>query len=126
MSRKLFIDAFFNQFSDFLNELIRVFPSDTDFPTFKTALHLLQKTNPMLVITQVKAYTDPYAEMIASKNESFFIQHDYSEHVEGDDAVQQIIQKLKGLWEALTPNNKKVVWDYVKVIRDLAIRCSGL
>lgn len=126
MSRKLLIDAFFNQFSDFLNELIRVFPNDADFPTFKTALTLLQRTNPMLVITQVKTCTDPYAEMIASKNENFFIEHDYSEDVDGDGAVQQVIQKLKGLWEVLTPNNKKVVWDYVKVIRDLASRCSAL
>lgn len=126
MSRKLLMDAFFNQFSDFLNELIRVFPSDADFPTFKTALNLLQKTNPMLVITQVKTHTDPYAEMITSKNENFFIEHDYSDDVDGDGAIQQIIQKLKGLWEVLTPNNKKVVWDYVKVIRDLATRCSAL
>lgn len=126
MSRKILIDAFFNQFSDFLNELIRVFPTDADFPTFKTALNLLQKTNPMLVITQVKTSTDPYAEMISSKNENFFIEHDYSSDIDGDDAIQQVIQKLKGLWEVLTPNNKKVVWDYVRVIRDLATRCSAL
>lgn len=125
MSRKLLLDAFFNQFSNFLNELIQVFPSDTDFPAFKTALVLLQKTNPMLVVSQVTKHTEAYADMIASKNEDFFMQHDYSEHIDGDDAIEQVIQKLKGLWGSLTVNNKKVVWDYVRVIRDLAIRCSA-
>ena len=64
MSRKIFLDAFYNQFSDFLDQLITVFPSDSDFPTYKTGLHLLQKTNPKLVPEQVLIHVSPFEKTL--------------------------------------------------------------
>ena len=124
MSRKIFIDAFFNQFNDFLEQLIRVFPEDTDFPAYLSGLKLLQRTNPMLVITQVKEHVSPYEETIRAKNEDFFLKHTFDDV--SDDAIDQVINKLKGLWGVLDDSNKKHVWEYVTVLLELAKRCASL
>jgi len=125
MSRKIFIDAFFNQFNDFLEQLIRVFPDDSEFPAYLAGLKLLQRTNPMLVITQVKEHVSPYEETIRAKNEDFFLKHSFDDHGT-DDALDQVINKLKGLWAVLDDKNKQHVWEYVTVLLELAKRCTSV
>lgn len=120
MSKKVFLDAFYNQFSDFLTELTKVFPDDLDFPAYKTALLLLQKTNPRLVVDQIRLHVLPFEETIRARNESFFLDHTFSEYA---DTLDQVIQKLKGLWTQLTEANKKCVWDYIILLIDLTQRC---
>lgn len=119
MSRKIFLDAFFNQFSDFLNQLIVVFPDDSDFPTYKTGLHLLQKTNPKLVPEQVILHVTPFEKTLRARDERFFLDYTFDEYAK-DDALGMIIMKMKGLWSTLSDNNKKCVWDYTNLLLDLA------
>lgn len=116
------MDAFYNQFSDFLGQLIQIFPEDTDFPAYKTALLLLQKTNPMLVIDQVVLHVVPFEETIRARNEDFFLKHDFADYT---DALDQVIHKLKMLWTRLTEHDKRCVWDYIILLLDLAKRCSS-
>jgi hypothetical protein len=125
MSKKILLDAFYNQFSDFLSELVKAFPEDPDFPTYKTGLLLLQKTNPALVIKAVHEHVSPYEETIRAKNVDFFLKHDYSNHTENDDALEQVIQKLKGYWEQMSETNQTVVWKYITLLMDLAKRYTS-
>lgn len=117
------MDAFYNQFGDFLNQLIAVFPGDSDFLAYKTGLMLLQRTNPMLVVEQVHLHVTPFEDTIRKRDESFFLNHGFNEQLEDNDTLEQVIQKLKGLWAELTANNKEVVWTYTILLLDLAKRC---
>lgn len=125
MSKKIFLDAFYTQFSEFLDQLITVFPDDSDFPAYKTGLILLRKVNPSIVPTEVYTHTLPFDEMIRSKNEDFLLKHEFSEYT-SDGGLEQIIRKLKGLWQPLTPNNKQCIWGYLILLLDLAKRCIAL
>lgn len=125
MSKKILIDAFFNQFSDFLTELTKAFPEDQDFPAYKAGLQLLKRTNPMIVINAIIEHVTPYEEMIKTKNSDFFLKHEFSEHTGDDDALQQVIRKLKGLWTTLGPSSQASVWGYINLLLDLAKRCAA-
>lgn len=116
------MDTFYKQFADFLDQLTQVFPDDSDFPTYKTGLLLFQKTNPMLVITEVVQHVTPFEKILREKNEDFILKHEFAEY----DTVAQIIEKLKGMWTTLTPNNKQVVWTYLILLLDLAKKCVSL
>jgi hypothetical protein len=122
MSRKIFLDTFYGQFSDFLDQLIRAFPEDSDFPAFKTGLVLFQRTNPKLVPEQVVVHVTPFDAMIREKNEGFFLDHVFPDYA-GDNALDLVISKMKTLWTTLNDTNKKVVWDYLTLLLDLAPRC---
>ena len=125
MSKKILLDAFYNQFSDFLSELTKAFPEDPDFPAYKTGLLLFQKTNPVLVIKAVHEHVSPYEETIRAKNVDFFLKHDYAGHIDNDDALDQVIQKLKGYWGEMTEANQTVVWKYITLLLDLAKRYTS-
>jgi hypothetical protein len=126
MSKKILLDAFFNQFTDFLSELTRAFPEDADFPAYRTGLQLLHKTNPMIVVQTVHEHVTPYEQQILGKNEDFILKHSFSDHIGNDDALEQVIRKLRDQWELLTPNNKACIWSYVRILLELAKKCVSL
>jgi len=124
MSRKIFLDIFYSQFNEFLNQLIAVFPGDSDFPTYKTGLMLLQKTNPILVPEQVVLHVGPFEKTIQERNESFFKEHGFDQYAD-DNALDLIIKKMKERWDTLSDNNKKVVWDYTILLLNLGRKCMA-
>lgn len=121
MSKKIFTDAFFSQFHDFLEQLSKVFPDDSDYPAYTVGLTLLQHANPGMVISAFKTHVFPFEEMIMSKNSDFFMKHEFSDYT-SDDTLGQIIGKLKNQWEELSENNKTCIWNYIILILNLAKR----
>ena len=120
MSRKVLIDTFFNQFTDFLKQLENMYPDDTDFPVFITTLDLLKSTNPMLVVKFVKEnIVDLYKDKILNKDESFFLDQDYTQH---GDVDLNIVHKLKKYVKDMSPNSKDVVWKYIELIMKLSMK----
>ena len=124
MSKKIFLDAFYGQFSSFLDQLIVTFPDDSDFPTYKSGLFLLQKTNPKLVPEQVVLHVSPFERTIRQRDDAFFKSRGFPEYAE-DNALDLIIQKMMQYWDVLSPENRDVVWTYVTLLLDLAKRCTA-
>ena len=118
------MDAFYSQFSDFLDELIKAFPNDTDFVAYKTGLHVLHKTNPKLVPDQVVKHVSPFEETVKVRDEKFFIGHDFPEYAD-DDGLGSVINKMKNNWINLSEHNRNCVWDYIILLLELAKRCTS-
>jgi hypothetical protein len=116
------MDTFFNQFHSFLGELARVFPEDEDFPAYDTALTLIQKMNPILVLTEFTKHVIPFETMIREKNSDFFLKHDFSEF-DPDNTMDPIIKKLKGYWAEMSDANKDAIWKYITLLIDISKRC---
>ena len=120
MSKKILIDTFFNQFTDFLKQLENMYPDDTDFPVFITTLNLLKSTNPILVVKFVKEnIVDLYKDKILNKDESFFLDQDYTKH---GDVDLNIVHKLKKYVKDMSPNSKDVVWKYIDLLMKLCLK----
>jgi hypothetical protein len=119
MSRKVFLDAFFNQFISFLGELKGMYPEDPDFPNFVTAITLIRNTNPMLAVNYIKSEViDPFQEKIAARDESFFMDQDYTQK----NADIDVIHKLKEYVREMTPESKEVVWQYIELLMKLTLK----
>jgi hypothetical protein len=124
MSKTIFLSAFYGQFTSFLDQLIVTFPEDTDFPTYKSGLFLLQKTNPKLVPEQIVLHVSPFEATLRARDEDFFKKRGFPEYAD-DNALDLIIQKMMTYWDTLSSENKTVVWDYVSLLLDLAKRCTA-
>jgi hypothetical protein len=122
-TKKMFLDAFYTQFSDFLTQLIQVFPNDLDFPAYLTGVKLLHRTNPMLLVSEVLKHTSQFEDLIRSKNEDFFLKHTFSEYTSDNDAMENLIRKMKDMWATMSDNDKKCVWSYTNLLLDIAKRC---
>jgi len=122
MSKKIFIDAFFTQFHEFMTQLMTVFPNDLDFIVYDTGVSLLKNVNPGLVISEFNKYVLPYEEILRSKNSDFFLKHTF-DSLEPDNTMEQVINKLKGYWLTLSEANKESIWRYIILLMDIVKRC---
>ena len=119
MSRKVFLDAFFNQFLAFLGELKEMYPEDPDFPGFQTAITLIRNTNPMLAVNYIKSeVVDPFQDKIVARDESFFMDQDYTQK----NADMNVIYKLKEYVKGMSPASKEVVWQYIELLMKLTLK----
>jgi hypothetical protein len=120
MSKKILIDTFFKQFGDFLKQLESMYPDDTDFPVFIATLSVLRTSNPIIVVKFVKeSIVDSYKDKILNRDESFFIEEDYTKH---GDVNLDVVQKLKKYVKDMSPTSKDVVWKYIELLMKLSIK----
>lgn len=122
MSKKIFMDAFFTQFHEFMGQLIRVFPEDPDFTVYDSGVMMLQRVNPGLVIAEFIKHVTPFEEVIRAKNSDFFIQTEIF-IFDPENTMEQVIQKLKAYWVGLSDSNKESIWNYMILLLDISKRC---
>ena len=125
MSKKIYIDAFFDQYEDLLKQCRTVFPSDPDWPIYIGGLGLFRRTNPMVVAQMTWKYVSPFEELIQKRDEAFFLDREYAEEADGDQSIEQTIGKLKAMWTQLTPHNRTIIWEYIANITYLAKKCAA-
>jgi hypothetical protein len=117
MSKKVLVEAFFNQFNAFLGELKQMYPEDPDFPAFVTTLSMMKMINPMLVLNYANTeIVIPFGEKIAARDESFFLNQSYSDR---DDVDLNIVDKLKQYIQGMDAPTKETVWKYIEIITKL-------
>ena len=109
--------AKFNEtFLEFLAELSKTFPDDTQLQMYSFGAKGFLMSSPFAIqsVFQEKVCV-PYAENIMSKDEAFFLGNTYSDIDSTGDALD-IINKIKGYWRQLDDDNKNIVWKYLKVL----------
>lgn len=107
----------FNQtFKEFVNDLISLFPEDDDLQLYKTGIIASMMINDEFIVSGFEKYVVmPYGAKILQKDESFFVNHDYMD-IPGGHKAMDFIQKIKGYWTNMSPENKEIVWKYFKVL----------
>lgn len=123
MSKKIYLDAFFNQYEDFLVQLKTVFPEDPDWKVYLSGLAIFRRTNPTMIVQKTWMYVSKFQDVIEKRDETFFMERDYSDLSEGEP-IEQTVQKLKNMWSTLSVENKQIVWEFVSNITKLAKVCS--
>lgn len=122
MDTDKFYTIFNTKITEFLNDLIRLFPDDADFKMYKTAISLAKLADEKKPLQYYKKFvTDEYKEHIRNKNDKFFLDHDYKEilsdselssNINSGDFSSQIVDRLKGYWSQISDENKEIVWNY--------------
>ncbi len=124
-TKKILVYAFFNTYEDFMNQMIAVYPDDRDFPLYKSGLGMFRRVNPAIIVGKTWKWVSKFEGQIKERDERFFLEYDYSTDTEGEEPLEQTLEKLRSMWRELNEHNRKVVWDYVNLIMELARRCSG-
>jgi len=119
MSKTILLDAFYTQVSDFLGELTRVFPYDLDFPAYRTQFHILKKTNPTLPLKQLGMHASVLEPLIRARQAETFLTCEIPPGLEG------VVQKLRGYWTYMTPENQATVWSYLHLLTQIASRYTS-
>ncbi len=111
------VGAFNNHLTEFIDDLISIFPDDGDIKMARTAFANMKTLNPTAVIKIWFKYVSKYADAIAGGDISFFIDRDYSADVGGSDKrdeVQRIIDKLRNPVRNMGTENQAKAMKYIQ------------
>jgi hypothetical protein len=122
------LTAFNEHFLEFLNDVQRVFPEDTDILTAKNALTAIRKANPKMIVKIWKTFiADKYRTQIEAGNISFFIDKDYASDVsnsQNSDKIMDSINRLREPIRNMTPDNQIKVMKYIQNLTKLSDLCE--
>ena len=114
--------AFLNQFTDFLEDVQSVFPENADIDSAKTALLLIKKTNPRILMNAWVTYiVVPYNDQIQKGDIGFFLEKDYTNDLEYmGNAVMQKVDALRGPVREMGAENQAKSMQYIQNLTKLA------
>jgi len=114
--------AFLNQFTDFVEDIQSVFPDNADIDSAKTALFLIKKTNPRILLNAWTTYiVGPYNDQIEKGDIGFFLDKDYTRDLEYmGNAVMQKVDTLRGPIREMGVDNQAKSMKYIQNLTKLA------
>jgi len=123
-SNQQILKTFLDQFNQFLEDIVAVFPNDKELVSGKMYFEGLRKINPRVIITYWKyLVADKYDENVETENIDFFINKNYNEDIEtiakarnwdGDYSyINNKIEAIRDQIVKLSDNNKKITMKYI-------------
>ncbi len=112
-----YLSAFNNQFMEFIEDVLRLFPNDPDLLASKNSILLMKKVNPrIIIITWRDLIAKPYGDKIIDEGFDFFITKDYSEDLQkmqDSDKILKIIERFRVPLRGLCNEDKDTTMKYI-------------
>ena len=124
------LTAFNDHCFEFLNDILEVFPTNTDVIIAKNALFLIRKTNPNMIDKIWKTcIVEKYKTQIEANDISFFLEKDYTEDVSSissrnTNKIMDSIDKLREPIRNMGEDNQAKVMKYIQNLTKLADLCD--
>lgn len=112
----IYLDKFNDTFKELIDDLIRIYPDDSDFRLYSMILNAALNNDKLLVINVFNKHVNqPYGDKILQKDDEFFMTHTYDNLLEKNNA-QFMIEKVKSYWTQMDDETKEIIWKYFKVL----------
>ena len=118
MDKSTTLRAFNTHFDEFMNDIINVFPENTDIKSAKNMVNMTRKANVTIIVKIWYTYVySPYKPRIDNGDLEFFINKDYSEDLDGVSNASDILNSIDSLRapiKQMSEVNKKHSLEYVQ------------
>jgi hypothetical protein len=125
MDQSHILKTFNDHFIEFIEDIIKVFPENSDLVAIKNSFINFRKLNPKLVVGVFRTYViDKYSEEIDAKNIEFFINKNYENDLEDYNSSSMIIEKIDKLRDPvreMSEDNQQKVLKYLQNLKKLCL-----
>ena len=119
--------AFNNHFTEFVEDIIRVFPDNVDVLSAKNAIAQIRKANPKLVPEIWKTLiVGKYMSKIENGDFDYFINKDYSEDLAvnpHNKIIIEAIDRMRKPLKDMNPADKGISMKYIQNLSKLSLMC---
>jgi hypothetical protein len=129
MSSGDILKGFNDHFSEFLDDINRVFPTNSDILKAKTAINMIRKANPKMLIMAWQTFiVDKYSDVIEKGDITFFIDKDYSDDIDKfsssnqdkTNSILDTINKLRGPVRDMKSDEQQKAMQYIQNLCQLS------
>jgi hypothetical protein len=121
------VKAFNNHFTEFVEDIIRVFPDNVDVLSAKNAITRIRKANPKLVPEIWKTLiVGKYISKIENGDLDYFINKDYSEDLAvnpNNKVIIEAIDRMRKPLKDMNPDDKTKSIKYIQNLSKLSLLC---
>ncbi len=125
MDQSHILKTFNDHFIEFIEDIIKVFPENSDLVSIKNSFISFRKLNPKLVLGVFRTYViDKYSGEIDSKNIDFFINKNYETDLQDNSSSSMIIEKIDKLRDPvreMSEDNQQKVLKYLQNLKKLCL-----
>ena len=125
MDQSHILKTFNDHFIEFIEDIIKVFPENSDLVSIKNSFISFRKLNPKLVLGVFRTYViDKYSGEIDSKNIDFFINKNYETDLKDNSSSSMIIEKIDKLRDPvreMSEDNQQKVLKYLQNLKKLCL-----
>jgi hypothetical protein len=118
------LSAFNKHLMEFLEDVESIFPEDRDIKKAKSALEMMKKANPRMLIMIWKAnITIPYGQQIEAGDYEYFLHKDYSADFQGTSSDKKILDSIDRFRKPIFnmgDTNKEKAMKYIQNLTRLA------
>jgi hypothetical protein len=118
------LKAFNSHFFEFVDDIIAIFPENTDLHNSRISFDMIKRGNPTAIIKAwYKFVFLPYQNVIQEGEISFFFEKDYSNdlaHLSNIDRIMTIIDSLREPVKQMGDLNKGYSMKYIKNLSKLS------
>ena len=119
------LSLFNNHLIEFFNDVLNIFPENTDILTSKNSIMAVKKMNPSIVIKIWKKYIAlPYQKQIEANDVTFFIGKDYANDLvnsQNPDATLDMINRLRDPVSKMNPSDQDKTMKYIKNLTKMSM-----
>lgn len=112
------LKKFNKTFNEFIDDIILIFPNDSELRMYKKLISTALTFNSRLIINIfIDSVVLKYGTQLLEKDESFFLNNDYSDLIDSSQTeYNALIQKIKEYWVIMNDENKDIIWKYFRVL----------
>lgn len=118
------LSAFNNHFLEFVEDVLTLFPDNSDLKKAKSGLTMLKKANPRIIIQFWKSYIiQNYENEIESGNIEFFLKKDYTNDINSANADPRLVESIEKLREPIRlmgKDNQQKCMEYIQNLTKLS------
>lgn len=115
---------------EFLEDVIRIFPDNTEIQTAKTSFQTIKKANPTAIAKAWFSFVySPYREIIDRGDINFFFEKDYSQDLASLNNSREIMKVIDTLREPVSnmnENEKEFTMKYLQNLSKLSMIYSTM
>jgi hypothetical protein len=117
--------AFNDHFTEFIQDIVNVFPDNVDVATASKSMSLLRKANPRLIIGIWNTYVSAkYAREIDNGEIEFFTEKDYGTDITNMDNSAQVVSAINRIREPvrlMSPENQMKTMKYIQNLKKICV-----
>ena len=116
--------TFNNQLTDFVGDILKLFPTNSDIHTLSNMVELIHKSNPSLFIKKWYSYAYvPYRDHIDTGDYDFFFHKSYKDdltEIPNADHILTMIEHIRSLAVNMDDTNLKHTMKYLQILSKLS------
>jgi hypothetical protein len=117
--------AFNTHFFEFVDDIISIFPNNTDLHKSRMSFDMIKRANPTAIIKSWYKFVNlPYKTVIEAGDISFFFEKDYSSdlaHLNNSENIMSIIDSLRNPVRQMGDVNKAHSMKYIQNLSKLSV-----